>query len=178
MRRIVVTTFLTLDGVMEHPMWSMPYWNDDIAKFKGEERETCDGLLLGRITYEGFAQAWPNSKDEGADWMNNARKYVVSNTLKTATWNNSHIISGDIVAELKALKAVDGNHLLVDGSATLVQTLIAENLVDEYRLLVYPVVVGKGIRLFQDNAQATLTLVESQSFGNVLALRYHPAPKD
>jgi dihydrofolate reductase len=178
MRKIVVTQFISLDGVIDTPMWSAPYWNDDIANFKKEESEACDALLLGRVTYDGFALAWPDSKDEGAPQINAMPKYVVSNTLTNATWNNSHIISGDVVEKIKALKAGAGKNLLVYGSANLIQTLMAHDLVDDYRLLVYPVVLGSGTRLFQENNNLTLNLVSSVGFSNgVLALCYQPASK-
>jgi dihydrofolate reductase len=178
MRSIIVTSFLSLDGVMEDPMWTLPYWNDETAQFKGEETTPNDILLLGRVTYEGFAAAWPQRTDveSGGVYFNGVRKYVVTNTLKTLEWNNSHIISGDIVAEITKLKGQDGENLVVHGSATLVQTLLQHNLVDRIRLLVYPVVLGKGKRLFQDNATVTLKLVESRTFSTgVVALVYEPA---
>jgi dihydrofolate reductase len=178
MRKIVVTEFLSLDGVMENPGWTFPYWNDTISHFKGEEMDAADALLLGRITYEGFAAAWPNSNDEGAPAMNSIAKYVVSNTLQTADWNNSHIIRGNVIDELRKLKQQPGKDLLVGGSAMLAQTLIKNNLVDTYRLLIYPVVLGKGKRLFQDGATAALKLVESKDMGGgVVALVYEPDRK-
>jgi len=175
MRKIIVTEFLSLDGVMEEPAWTAPYWNDEIAKFKGDEQGTSDTLLLGRVTYQGFAAAWTESEDEGADYMNNIQKYVVSTTLDKAEWNNSAIISNNVVQEIKQLKQQGGQDLLVYGSATLVQTLMQHDLVDHYRLLLYPVVVGKGKRLFQEGTPATLKLLESQSFSSgVVALIYEP----
>lgn len=176
MRKIVVTEFLSLDGVMEEPQWTFKYWNDEIAKFKGEESSNSDALLLGRVTYQGFAAAWPQSKDEGADYFNNVRKYVVSTTLDKAEWHNSTLIKDNIVAEIAKLKQQEGKDIIVHGSATLVQTLIQHDLVDNYRLLVYPVVLGKGKRLFQEGATATLKLVETQPLSSgVAALVYQPA---
>ena len=178
MRKIVVTEFLSLDGVMEEPGWTFKYWNDEIAKFKGEESSASDALLLGRVTYQGFAAAWPESKDEGAPYFNGVRKYVVSTTLDKAEWNNSRLIKDNIVAEITKLKQQDGKDIVVHGSATLVQTLIQHDLVDRYRLLVYPVVLGKGKRLFQEGASATLNLVETQSLSSgVAALVYEPDRK-
>ncbi|MBL8131271.1 MAG: dihydrofolate reductase [Anaerolineae bacterium] len=175
MRNLVVTEFLSLDGVMENPGWTMPYWNDDIAHFKGEETLASDTLLLGRVTYQGFAAAWPESKDEGAPYMNSVRKIVVSTTLDRAGWNNSTLIRDHIVEEIARLKQQDGKDILVYGSATLVQTLMAHDLVDRYRLLVYPVVLDKGIRLFQEGVTATLRLVEARSLSSgVAALIYEP----
>ena len=138
----MVTEFISLDGVIEAPGWTVPYWNDEIAQFKGDQQSNIDALLLGRVTYQGFAAAWPDSKDEGADTMNNLRKYVVSTTLDKVEWNNSTLITADIVAAITQLKQQDGQDMLVYGSATLVQTLMQHDLVDRYRLLVYPVVAA------------------------------------
>jgi len=167
---------MSLDGIMEEPRWTFKYWNDEIAKFKGEESSASDALLLGRVTYQGFAAAWPQSDDEGADYFNSVRKYVVSTTLEEPLeWSNSTLIKDDIVAELTELKQQDGQDITVHGSATLAQTLIEHDLVDRYRLLVYPVVVGKGKRLFQEGIRATLKLLESQSFSSgVVSLIYEP----
>ncbi len=175
MRKIVVTMFLSLDGIMENPGWTMKYWNDEIANFKAEESSACDALLLGRVTYEGFAAAWPDSKDEGADQMNNLPKYVVTTTLDKLEWNNSRPIKDNVVAEITKLKQQEGKDILVYGSATLVQTLMQHDLVDSYRLLVYPVVLGKGKRLFQEGTTATLKLVSSQAISSgVATLVYEP----
>ncbi|MBZ0308630.1 MAG: dihydrofolate reductase family protein [Anaerolineae bacterium] len=178
MRKLVVTEFLSLDGVMEEPAWSFKYWNDEIAHFKGEESSASDALLLGRVTYQGFAAAWPESKDEGAPYFNGVRKYVVSTTLDRADWNNSVLIKGNAIEEIRRLKQQDGKDIFVHGSATLVQTLIQHDLVDRYRLLVYPVVLGKGKRLFKEGTMATLKLVETKSLNsNVVALIYEPERK-
>ncbi len=175
MRNIMVTEFMSLDGVMENPGWTFPYWNDEIASFKGEESNSSDALLLGRVTYEGFASAWPQSTDEGANYFNNVRKYVVSTTLDKAEWNNSTLIKDNVVEEITNLKQHDSKDITVHGSATLVQTLMQHDLVDRYRLLVYPVVVGKGKRLFHEGTTATLKLLESQRFSSgVVALVYEP----
>lgn len=176
MRKVVVTEFMALDGVVEEPAWTFPYWNDEIAKFKGEESSASDSLLLGRVTYQGFAAAWPQSTDEGANYFNSVRKYVVSETLEEPQeWNNSTLIKDNIVEQITNLKQQDGKDITVHGSATLVQTLMQHDLVDRYRLLVYPVVVGKGKRLFEEGIPATLKLLESQSFSSsVVALVYEP----
>jgi dihydrofolate reductase len=175
MRKVVVTEFVSLDGVMEEPRWTFKYWNDEIAKFKGEESSASDALLLGRVTYQGFAAAWSGSKAEGADYFNSVRKYVVSTTLDKVEWNNSTLIKDNIVEEITKLKEQDGQDIAVHGSATLVQTLMQHDLVDRYRLLVYPVVVCKGKRLFKEGTTATLKLLESQSFSSgVVALVYEP----
>ena len=176
MRKVVVTEFMSLDGIMEEPRWTFKYWNDEIAKFKGEESSASDTLLLGRVTYQGFAAAWPQSKDEGADYFNSVRKYVVSNTLEEPLeWTNSTLIKANIVEEITNLKQQDGKDITVHGSATLVQALMQHDLVDRYRLLVYPVVLGKGKRLFKEGIPATLKLLGSQSFSSgVVALVYEP----
>lgn len=178
MRKLVVTEFLSLDGVMENPMWTFPYWNDETAKFKGDEGEASDALLLGRVTYEGFAAVWPTSKDEGADYFNGIRKYVASTTLTDVEWNNSVLLKGDLVQEVKQLKQQPGKNIIVHGSGRLIQTLIQHDLVDEYRFLIYPLVLGKGQRLFEDENKATLKLVDSKTTSKgVLAVVYEPVRK-
>lgn len=181
MRKIIVTEFLSLDGVMENPQWTFPYWNDEIAQFKAEETTPNDVLLLGRVTYEGFAEAWPQRTDEasGGKYFNGVRKYVVSNTLEKAEWNNSQIIRGDVLTEIKQLKAEDGENLVVHGSGTLARWLMQHDLVDSYRLLVYPVVLGEGKRLFDEGVTATLKLVDSRTFSSgATALIYEPAREE
>jgi dihydrofolate reductase len=164
---------------MENPMWTFPYWNDEIAQFKGEETSASDALLLGRVTYQGFAEAWPQRTDEasGGVYFNSVRKYVVSTTLKEPLeWNNSHLLKGNLVDEITKLKQLDGQDITVHGSGRLVQTLMQHDLVDVYRLLVYPVVLGKGQRLFEEGATAKLNLVKSQAFSSgVVGLIYVPA---
>ena len=172
MRRIIVTEFVSLDGVMENPGWTFPYWNEEISQFKADEDAVTDVLLLGRVTYEGFAAAWPESTDEGAPRINGMPKYVVSTTLDTLEWNNSHLINGDVIQGIINLKEQD---ILVYGSAALVETLMKHDLVDSYRMLVYPVVVGGGKRMFPEGIPATLNLVEAKTLkGGVVALVYEP----
>jgi dihydrofolate reductase len=178
MRKIVVTEFLSLDGIMEEPAWSAPYWNDEIAKFKYDEHFAIDAHLLGRVTYQGFAAAWPSRKDDFADRMNDLPKFVVSTTLKTAEWKNSHLIKENIPEEIFKLKELPGRDILVAGSAMLVNTLMEHDLVDEYHLLIYPVVLGKGKRLFKDGSKMILKLVEAKSFSSgVVAHIYQPDRK-
>ena len=187
MRKLIVTEYLTADGVMEDPGggdksahggWSRAFFNDEAGKFKFEEIFAVDALLLGRVTYEGFAKAWPNFKDEAgfADRMNGLPKYVVSTTLRTAEWNNSTIIKANVVEEVTRLKQVAGQPILVAGSAQLVHTLRAHHLVDEYRLMVHPIVVGGGKRLFQDGAgDTTLKLMDTKTFSTgIIVLTYAP----
>src|SRR6185503_12420937 len=116
MRKLVVTEFVSLDGVIENPGWTFKYWNDEIANFKAEESLASDALLLGRVTYEGFAAVWPTSTDQGAEYFNGVRKYVMSKSLKNADWNNSVILSGDLVEEVNKLKQLEGNDIIVHGS--------------------------------------------------------------
>lgn len=177
MRKLIVTQFMSLDGVIENPAWTFPYWNEETAQFKGEETSANEVLLLGRVTYEGFAEAWPQRTDEdsGAPYFNGTRKYVVSTTLDKVEWNNSVLIKGDIIAEITKLKQEDGPDIVVHGSARLAQTLMEHDLVDTYRFLVYPVVLGSGQRLFKDGFATKLKLVKSQSFSTgVTALVYEP----
>ena len=187
MRRIVVTEFVSLDGVFEAPGsdgsgfkyegWTMSYGNDEFMKFKTEELMAADAQLLGRVTYEAFAIAWPKqSGDEFSDKFNSMPKYVVSKTLKKteATWENSHIIGGDIAKEIAKLKEEKGKDIIVYGSGQLVNFLFELGLVDELRLLVYPVILGEGKKLFK-GSYAKLKLIEETTFSTgLLALRYEP----
>jgi dihydrofolate reductase len=169
--------YVTVDGVMEEPAWTVPYWNDEIARFKCDELFASDALLLGRVTYQGFAAAWPAMTDEEgfADRMNALPKFVASTTLQETVWNAS-LIKGDIAEEVLKLKQQPGQDILVFGSAALVHTLLQHNLVDECRLLIYPLVLGNGKRLFQDGSKVKLTLADSKTFSSgVVALTYHPA---
>jgi dihydrofolate reductase len=179
MRKLVVTEFLTLDGVMEAPHeWSFPYWNDEIGRIKQDEMFASDALLLGRVTYQGFAEAWPSRTDEAgfADRINSIPKYVVSSTLDKAEWNNSTVIKTNILDEIAKLKQQPGQDIYIHGSGTLVRTLMPHNLVDQYQLLVYPLVLGRGLRLFADESSAKLRLVETRSVGSgVVLLSYQPA---
>jgi len=188
MRKVIVSEFISLDGVIEDPGgaekfehggWTRPYWNDEVGKFKSDELFASDALLLGRVTYQGFAAAWPSRKDkEGfADRMNSIAKYVVSRELKDPKWNNSKVIKGKVAEQVSKLKEQPGRNILIFGSAELVRSLMQHNLIDEYRLLVYPVVLGSGKRLFEDSIYATLKLVETKAFGSgIVLLRYVPIP--
>ena len=179
MRKIIVTEFVTLDGVTEAPeKWSFPFWNEEIGKFKHDELFASDALLLGRVTYQGFAAAWPSRTDEEgyADRINSLPKFVVSTTLEKVGWNNSRLIKGNVADEVSRLKQQPGQDIVIHGSGTLVHTLMQHNLIDEHRLLVYPVVLGSGKRLFKDGSSATLKLVETKAFSSgAVLLRYQPA---
>jgi dihydrofolate reductase len=177
MGRIVVTEFVSLDGVIEDPGGSEDFkyggWSFEFSRgeegdnFKLQEALEADALLLGRKTYEGFAAAWPQRGGEFADKFNGMPKYVVSSTLKDPEWNNSTVVSGDLTKEVTQLKQdVDGN-IVVHGSAQLVQELLERDLVDELRLMVFPVLLGAGKRLFGDTSdKKTLRLTESKTVGN------------
>jgi dihydrofolate reductase len=181
MRKIVVSEFVTLDGVMEDPAWTFPYWNDEIAKFKFDELFASGALLLGRVTYQGFAAAWPSRTDEQgyADRMNSLPKHVVSTTLEKAEWNNSMIINENVAEQISRLKQQPGQDILLFGSGTLVQTLVQHDLVDKYNLLLYPVVLGGGKRLFRDESKANLRLVDTKTFSSgVIALSYQADKKE
>jgi len=163
MRKLVTSTFVTLDGIMQAPGgpgeddsggftsggWSVNYWDDMMGQVMGETFARQPELLLGRKTYEIFAAYWPNAADEpGADNLNNAKKYVVSRTLDRVDWNNSTLIKGDVVKEITRLKELDGPELQVHGSSNLIQTLLKHNLIDEMHLWIFPVAIGNGKRLF------------------------------
>lgn len=181
--KLVVTEYLSLDGVMEDPIWIGPSIDDDFLKYKFDELFEGDVLLMGRKTYEYFIPVWATEErmedapgQEGfADRIEALPKYVVSATLETATWNNSHIIRENIVEEIQKLKQQPGQNILVAGSADLLQTLMELDLVDEYRFLVFPVIAGKGKRLFDAQLTATLELISFEKFSSgVVALTYRP----
>jgi dihydrofolate reductase len=176
MSRIVVTEFVSLDGVMEDPggseqtkhgAWTFEFDRGDKGnKFKLDETMGSDALLLGRVTYEGFADAWPSRDGEFADKFNTMPKYVVSNTLERADWDNSTILSGDVVEQVSKLREQPGGDIVVHGSARLVQTLLENDLVDELRLMVFPTVLGRGRRLFPDGIdRRKFRLVEAKTVG-------------
>jgi len=185
--RIVVTEFVSLDGVMEDPGgaenfkhggWSFEFnRGDEGDKFKLDEALSSEALLLGRATYEGFAEAWPSREGEFADKFNSMPKYVVSSTLEEPEWNNSTVLKGDVAEEVAKLRQEQDGDIVVHGSARLVQTLIEHDLVDEFRLMVYPVVLGSGKRLFGETSEKKpLRLVDSKVVGDGVAiLIYEPA---
>lgn len=189
MGKLIVSEFITLDGVIEAPGgedslgersgWSIPYFNEETAKFKLDDLLASDALLMGRVTYQIHAAAWPSMTDEEgfADRMNSLPKYVVSSTLEHVEWNNSRLIRGNIPEEVKKLKQEIQRNILIDGGSDLVNFLMQHDLIDEYRLLVHPVVVGKGKRLFrEDSRKQDLRLIEARAFGTgVVALTYQPA---
>jgi dihydrofolate reductase len=175
--RIVITEFVSLDGVMEDPGGSEDFehggWafafdrGDEGNDFKTGETMDAAAMLLGRVTYEGFADAWPSREGEFADKFNNMPKYVVSSTLKDPDWTNTTVLEGDPVEAVTKLRDEPGDHIIVHGSCRLAQTLIENDLVDELRLMVFPVVLGKGKRLFgQTSDKKALRLAESRTVGD------------
>jgi dihydrofolate reductase len=185
MRKIIAGLFMSLDGVYEGPGpadqfeyagWTMPYFNDEVGGYIGSRMATADALLLGRKTYEGFAGFFAPQTGGTADAMNNLQKYVVSNTLTSADWQNSTLINGNVVEEITRIKQLPGQDISVSGSGTLLQTLIAHNLVDEFSLLVYPIVLGTGKQVFQHGLpKHNLKVIEIRPFSNgVVLMRYQP----
>ncbi len=182
MRKLVASFFISLDGVVEGPGpeenfelagWTMPYWDDDIAAFIQAGMTAADTVLLGRVTYQGFASAFAESSGPDAELMNNYRKYVVSTTLEQADWHNSSLIKGNVVEEVAKLKQQPGQDIGMSGSGTLVQFLLEHKLIDELNLLIYPVVLGSGKRLFRDGSNLTLKLKQSKtSSSGVLLTTY------
>jgi len=182
MRKIIVSEFISLDGVIEapgpahdfkHAGWTMPYWNDTLAQFKFKELFAAGALLLGRTTYDGFAAAWPKMKDVFADRMNGLPKHIASTTLTNPAWNNSHVVSGDLASTVKKLKAEPGQDILVFGSGKLSAALLKAGLVDELAFLVYPVVLGAGQRFFENNPHLALNTIETRDMDKgVTLLRY------
>jgi len=181
MSKLAATLFVSLDGVVESPeKWSFQYWNDEIGKFKHDETFSSDALLLGRVTYEGFAAAWPSRKDpEGfADRFNSMPKHVATRTLRKLQWNNSHVLNGDIASEVSKLKQQPGKDIVIHGSPGLIRSLMPHGLIDEYRLLVYPIILGRGKRVFDETSKANLKLVESKTYDTgVVKLVYQGASK-
>ena len=189
MRKAIVSEYVTLDGVIEDPSgaegfehggWSMQFFDEEVANYKYDELFASDALLLGRVTYQGFAAAWPSVTDEVgfADRMNSLPKYVVSTTLEEPLeWNNSTLIKGDVAGEVSKLKQQPGRDILMYGSADLMHTLMQHDLIDEYRIWVHPVVLGSGKRLFREGSETkVLRLVDTTTFSSgVVVLSYQPA---
>ena len=195
MRKLTVAEFVSLDGVMQapggaeedtdggfaHGGWTMPYWHDDMGATLFEEIKQADTLLLGRKTWQTHGEAFEPAPadDPFAGLLNSLRKYVVSTTLKSAdAWRNSTIISENVVDEVRKLKEQPGKDIYVDGSSVLVHTLAQADLVDEYSLLVFPIVLGSGKKVFPEGFYTGLKLVETKTFpSGVMLLRYQPERK-
>jgi dihydrofolate reductase len=172
--RLVATEYVSLDGIFDEPgEWSFPYFNDEAMKFKSDELATADAQLLGRKTYEGFAKAWPTMEGTGDFGVkfNSMPKYVVTSTLNKLEWTGSKAIKGDFIAEIRKLKQQPGQDLLLQGSGMLFNALMRENLIDLYKLMVHPVVIGHGNHLFQDgDGMRKLKLVDSKRFATGIVI--------
>jgi dihydrofolate reductase len=190
MRKVIAAEYLSLDGVTEDPGpigefqhrgWTMPYWNDELAKYQSDLLFTSDALLLGRVTYEEFVAAWSlRSGDPFTDQMNSLPKFVASRTLREPLAWNSTLLKGEIAEEVQKLKRQAGGDILIYGSGELVNTLMRRNLIDVYRVMLHPLVLGSGKRFFKDGGGKTtfvLTDAKTTSTG-VLVLTYQPAAKD
>ena len=184
MGRIVVTEFVSLDGVMEDPGGAESYrhggWTFEIDrgdagnKFKLDEAFAAEALLLGRVTYEGFAAAWPSREGEFADRFNGMPKYVVSSTLENPTWNNTTVLDGDVADSVARVRDELDGDIYVHGSRQLAQTLLEHDLVDELRLMVFPVILGTGKRLFGETSdKKRLRLTEAQTVGDGVAIQVY-----
>jgi dihydrofolate reductase len=163
MRKLKLAMYVSLDGVVENPAWTAPYWNDELSDMQADYLYSSEALVLGRVTYEGFAASWPGMEESTGEFgkkMNSMPKYVASRTLEHAEWNAS-IIQGDLATEIATLKADDGGDLLIYGSGTLVDELTRLGLIDEYRLMIHPVLVGTGKRLFEDTAETKLRVADT-----------------
>lgn len=175
MRKVVVSEFVSLDGVIENPAWTFAYQSDEQNAFKFAELQAADALLLGRVTYDGMSKAWPTMEAQTGEygkWMNSYPKYVPSTTLAEGEWNAT-IIKGDLAEEINTLKQQPGKDILLFGSGKLVESLMRHELVDEFRLIVYPIVLGQGQKLFVDGIPAKLKLVKSEVFSSgAVALTY------
>jgi dihydrofolate reductase len=184
MRKVVASELVSLDGVIESPeKWSFQFHNDEMAEAQGAGMAAADAMLLGRVTYQEFASYWPyqNSADQPfTDYLNNTPKYVVSTTLEgPLEWQNSTLIKGNVAEAIAKLKRQPGKDIGIVGSGTLVRSLLRQDLLDELRLMVHPIVMGSGERLFEDGGdQKVLELVDSKTFGTgVLYLTYQPAQR-
>jgi dihydrofolate reductase len=190
-KRIVVTEYISLDGVIEDPVgmegsglgnWTGPFKRGPRGdRFKQEELLAADALMFGRTTYDAFASAWPHVKDEAgyAQRMNTLPKYLASSTLKSANWGPTTIWNGDLAAMTKIMKAKGDGEVLIFGSASIVHQLASHDLIDEYRLMVYPTLLGAGKRLYPESAKSRLTLAECQELGDgIILTRYNSVPPE
>jgi dihydrofolate reductase len=181
-RKVVASTYVTLDGVYEDPGWSAPYWSDEAQAFARDQLWASDALLVGRRTYEGFAAAWPTDEwiereGEFAERMNTYPKYVASKRLEEPLeWNNSHLLEGDVADAVSKLKEESGQDILMYSSVGLMRALMAEGLVDRFRIWVHPLVLGEGRRLFEDGKRTELELVDTTTLPNGVAVLDYQLP--
>jgi dihydrofolate reductase len=180
MRKIIVSTYVTLDGVYESPEeWSLDYFDEEAAKFANEQLFAADALLLGRKTYQGFAESWPSRKGEFADKINSMTKYVVSTTLaEPLAWNNSRLIQDNVDEEVARLKEQSGQDILIYGSGQLCNTLLRRDLIDEYRRWFVPVIWGSGKRIFEGLNAITFELVSAKSLPSGTVILSHKPAQD
>ena len=177
MRKIIASLFISLDGMVDNPQWTMPYFDETMENELSAQMAQQDTYLLGRVSYQEWEGYWPTSTDEPfATFINNTPKYVISNSLEKVEWKNSTLLKGDFVENITRLKQQPGKNIGVGGSITLVQALLRHGLLDELRLAVHPVAVGKGRRLFEESdEQITLNLIETKtSKTGVVILAYQP----
>ncbi|MBZ0301619.1 MAG: dihydrofolate reductase family protein [Anaerolineae bacterium] len=183
MGKIIVSEFMSLDGVIEAPeTWHFPYLSDEMGAYSAAQINGSDAFLMGRVTYDNFAGFWPTQTHNEfgfADKLNNAPKFVVSTTLLKADWNHTTLINRNVVESITRLKQQVSGNIGITGSATLIQTLMQADLVDQYQLLIHPIVVGKGKRLFQEGiATLPLKLVETRTFPNGVVLLVHQPARE
>nr|ASV46776.1 deaminase [uncultured bacterium] len=180
MRRLINSTYITLDGVIENPMWTTPYFDDEAMAFAGGQTDAADALLMGRATYDGFAAAWPNMDESdpstGAAYFNNVRKYVASTTLTNPTWKNTEVLQGDLVEEVTRLKAQDGKDILQYGYGSVTTQLVRAGLVDEVRFWIHPVLVGgDSVTTPLKDVKASFELVDTTVMkSGVIIAAYRP----
>ncbi|MFD1536146.1 dihydrofolate reductase family protein [Nonomuraea guangzhouensis] len=180
MRKLINSTYITLDGVIENPMWTMPYFDDEAAAFAGEQTNAADALLMGRATYDGMSAAWP-TRDEsdpstGAAYFNNVKKYVASTTLTDPTWKNTEVLQGDLVEEVTKLKAQDGKDILQYGFGSVTTQLIRAGLLDEVRFWITPVLEGgDSVTTPLKDFKASFKLVDTKVMkSGVIIASYRP----
>jgi dihydrofolate reductase len=172
MRKLKLAMYVSLDGVVENPAWTAPFWNDELSDLQAEYLYASDALVLGRVTYEGFAASWPSMEETTGEFgkkMNSMPKFVASRTLDEAEWNAS-IIKGDLDREVTKLKEEPGGDLLIYGSGDLVDELTGLGLIDEFRIMLHPIIVGSGKRLFNGNTGVTLQLTDSRTTSTGVAV--------
>ncbi len=176
-RKLISTFLISLDGVVESPQdWNMPYVDQEMGATIGGEMAAADAMLCGRVTYQEWAAYWPSSDTDFAPFMNDTPKYVASTTLDEVEWSNSQLLEGDVGAAVAALKEEPGKNIVMSGSATLARSLLGAGLVDELHLMVHPLVVGQGARLFENGDKHALELADSKTFGTgVVYAIYRPA---
>ena len=177
MRKLKLAMYVSLDGVVEEPAWTGPFWNDELADLQAAYLYSSDALVLGRVTYEGFAASWPSMEEQTGDFgrkMNSMPKHVATTTLSTPEWNAT-FLQGEVADAVAKLKTEPGN-LLINGSASLVNYLTKHNLIDEYRIMIFPVVQGEGRKLWDEGTRIALTLADSwRTTTGVEVVTYVPA---